>query len=121
MSPYAFTPSGHMHDRGCDILAHKAGYSLFSADYTGIAKDNLLIRNKKIVSLFLNFKEPTPFARESGYPVIGVVHDYEIKDDVANFVTIMDKWKQRGIQKFISLKDLIASLCATIESQSLSL
>jgi len=116
VSPYAFTPSGHRHDRGCDILAHKAGYSLFSADYTGIAKDNLLIRNKRIVSIFLNFKEPTGFARDSGYPVIGVVHDYEIKDSIASFVNMMHKWKQGGIQRFVSLKDLIASLCSTIDA-----
>ena len=119
VSPYAFTPSGHMHDAYCDILAHKAGYSLFSSDYTGIAKDDLLIRNRKIVSVFLNFKEPTSFARASGYPVIGVVHDYEIKNNVTKLVNIANAWREKGIERFITLKDLIASLCATVDARYL--
>jgi len=114
VSPYAFTPSGHRHDAACDLNAQQAGYALFSSDYTGISKENVLIRNRKIVSLFLYFKEPTTFVKASGYPVIGVVHDYEIKNDLRKFEKCIQKWRKCGIERFLTFKDLIASLCSTI-------
>lgn len=113
-TPCALTPSGHRHDSDCDLLAHNAEYMLFSADYTGILKKNILIRNWKIPSLFLYLKDPTPFASRSGYPFVGVVHDYEIKKGLKQFKDIIEKWNTNGIRKFISMQELTASLCISI-------
>lgn len=115
VSPLAFTPSGHRHDAECDLLARDAGYLIFSADYTGILKKNILIRNWKIPSLFFYLKDPTLFAYKSGYPFIGVVHDYEIKKGFEKFEDIIQQWCNNGVKRFISMRDLIASLCTSID------
>jgi hypothetical protein len=111
-----FTPSGHRHGPECDLLAHKAGYFLFSADYTGILKNNIIIRNWKIPSVFLYLKDPTSFASRSGYPFIGVVHDYEIKKGLDKFQEVIEKWRSTGIKNFVSMRDFTASLCIEVDA-----
>jgi hypothetical protein len=110
------TPSGHKHNSECDVLAHAAGYDLFSVDYTGIMKRGSLIRNWKIPALMLYFKEPTASIEKAGYPVIGVIHDYEIKLNLGRLRSIIDKWKAAGVKKYISLNSLAASLCSQIDA-----
>ena len=112
----AFTPSGHKHDSQCDVLAQAAGYGLFSADYTGIMKPGSIVRNWKIPALMLYFKEPTASIAKSGYPVIGVIHDYEIKQSPSRFRSIIEKWKAAGVKRYISLSSLAASLCSQIDA-----
>ena len=79
LTPCALSPSGHRHDSICDVIARDVGYSLFSADFTGVCKPNILIRNWKIPSIFLFMKEPSSSALVSGYPSVAVLHDYELK------------------------------------------
>jgi len=113
--PCALTPPGHRHDMNCDMLAREAGYRIFSADYTAVLKSNILVRNWKIPSVFLYLKDPTPFASRSGYPFIGVVHDYEIKKGLRKFEDIIEKWKASSINRFITMRDLTASLCVSMD------
>jgi hypothetical protein len=115
--PAAITPSGHRHDSTCDILAHDAGYRLFSADYTGIFKERLLVRNWKIPALFLFYKDPTPSVARSGYPVIGVIHDDEIKGNLDRLCRVLDSWSEAGIERFISMNDLAAALSCSIHAR----
>jgi hypothetical protein len=114
--PLAFTPSGHKHGPDSDLLSFDAGYLLFSADYTGFLKKNLIIRNWKIRSLFLYLKEASLFADRSGYPFIGVVHDYEVKNDFNHLNDIIEKWRSVGIRRFLSINDLVTSLGSTVEA-----
>jgi hypothetical protein len=114
-NPCALTPSGHRHDADSDLLAYNAGYQIFSADYTGILKNNIVIRNWKIPSVFLYLKDPSPFFSRTGYPFVGVVHDYEIKQGLKKFEDIIEKWTACGIQRFISMKSLGASLCSSLD------
>lgn len=118
--PCALTPSGHRHDTNCDLTAREAGYLLFSADYTGILKNNIVIRNWKIPSVFLYLKDPSPFASKSGYPVVGIVHDYEIKQGLSKFEDIIRKWTTYGIKRFISMKNLSVSLCSSLDARFLA-
>lgn len=111
------TPAGHKHDSTCDILAHHAGYKLFSADYTGIDKKGILFRNWKIPSVFVFFKDPSSSVAKAGYPVIGVVHDYEIKGKVDHLCRIIDRWAEAGVKRFISMNDLAASLCCSVDAR----
>jgi hypothetical protein len=116
--PCALTPSGHKHDENSDLLALDAGYSLFSSDYTGIIKRNRLIRNSKIPSLFVFFKQPSPFAAKSGYPIVGVIHDYEIKKKGHDSLwQVIEAWRAKGVDRFISMTQLAASLCISIDAQ----
>jgi hypothetical protein len=110
------TPSSHKHDSKCDVLAHAAGYDLFSADYTGIMKRGLLVRNWKIPALMLYFKEPSASIAKAGYPVVGVVHDYEVKSSLDEFRGVIRKWMAAGIKRYISLNSLAASLCSQIDA-----
>ena len=115
-TPSAIAPSGHKHDSECDVLAHHAGYKLFSSDYTGILKAKLLIRNWKIAAVCVFLKEPSSVISKAGYPVIGIVHDYEIKGRLDGFVNIVEKWSANGIKRFTSLRNLTASLCSSIDA-----
>jgi len=114
----ALTPSSHKHDSECDALAHAAGYDLFSADYTGIMKRGFLVRNWKIPALMLYFKEPSASIAKAGYPVVGVVHDYEVKPSLDQFRGHIRKWRAAGIKRYISLNSLAASLCSQINAYS---
>lgn len=109
-------PSSHKHDHQSDALAHAAGYELFSADYTGIVKGDVLVRNWKIPALMLYFKEPSSSIQAAGYPVVGVIHDYEIKAGLEQFRHIIKKWRQAGIKSYISLNSLVGSLCSQIDA-----
>lgn len=108
-------PSGHRHDDDCDLLAYKSDYRMLSSDYTSIFKQNMIIRNWKIPGIFLYLKDPSQFSLKSGYPFIGIIHDYEIKEGMEGFQNIIDDWIENGIKKFISLNDLISLLCAEIQ------
>ena len=111
------TPSSHKHDSESDVLAHAAGYTLFSSDYTGVIKRDLLVRNWKIPALMLYFKEPSASISAAGYPVVGVIHDYEIKQGLELFRSIINKWTTAGIRRYISLNSLAASLCSHIDAR----
>jgi hypothetical protein len=115
--PLVFTPSGHRHGCDSDQLSIEAGYLLFYADYTAFLKKTFVIRNWKIRSVFLYLKNPSPFAARSGYPFIGVVHDYEIKDGLDRLNDLIEKWRVRGVTRFLSMNDLALSLCSTIDAQ----
>jgi hypothetical protein len=115
--PLAFTPSGHRHGPDTDLLSFNAGYLLYSADYTGFYKKNLIIRNWKIRSVFLYLKNPSLFAVRSGYPFVGVVHDYEIKNGLDKFEKLIEKWTSGGVRKYLSMSTLIASLCSSMDAR----
>jgi hypothetical protein len=115
IAPYVLTPSGHRHDAESDMLAREAGYLIFSSDYTGILKDNIIVRNWKIPSVFIYLKDPTPFTLRSGYPFVGVVHDYDIKKKgIQEFEEIIEKWRLNGIKRFISMRELALALCVSL-------
>jgi len=110
------TPSSHRHDHGSDALAQAAGYKLFSADYTGIIKGDVLVRNWKIPALMIYFKEPSTSIVKAGYPLLGVVHDYEVKTSLEQFRRVLRRWMAAGIKRCVSLNSLAASLCSQIDA-----
>jgi hypothetical protein len=113
-SPLVITPSDHKHSANCDLLARYAGYRIFSSDYTGILKDDMVIRNWKIPAVYLYLKDPTPFALRSGYPFVGVIHDYDVKKGLGELEDILTSWSNNGIKRFITFKDLALNLCSNI-------
>ncbi len=112
----AVTPSSHQHDHRSDALARAAGYELFSADYTGIIKRDVLLRNWKMPALMLYLKEPSASIAKAGYPFVGVVHDYEVRTGLDEFRSVLRRWRGAGIKTSISLNSLAASLCSEIDA-----
>ena len=116
--PIALTPSGHRHDAKTDKIAGEVGYALFSADYTGIKKGQRVIRNWKIPAVFLYLKDPSPFATKTGYPLVGVIHDFEVKNlgGINKLEDIIGGWRDCGITRFMPLRNFTVCLCAELES-----
>lgn len=113
--PAVFTPSGHQQSPNSDLLAYTCRYLLFSSEFMGIFKENIAIRNWRIPSLFLYFKNPSNFAAKSGYPFVGVFHDYEIKQHgVDSLRDVIKGWQSRGIKRVISLTELATNLCISV-------
>ena len=115
--PVAVTPSGHEQSQNSEHVAHDNGYKLFSSDYNSIRKDDLIIRNDKIKSIFFAGTEPSSFFFKSGYPLVGVFHDYEIVKRGTDWLDgVLKDWKKCGYSKFITLRELAAYLCVSIEA-----
>lgn len=115
--PCVITPSAHRQSSNSESLAFDSGFLIFSSDYTAILKGKDILRNWKIPSLFLCLKDPSPFASMAGYPFVGVIHDYEIKNNgLDHFQHIIDGWKAFGVKRFISFNELAISLCCSISA-----
>ena len=116
--PIAMTPPGHRHGEETDKIAGDAGYALFSTDFTGIKKGARFIRNWKIPAIFLYLKDPSPFATRTGYPLVGVIHDFEVKNrgGIKKLEDILGGWRGCGITRFMPLRNLAACLCAEVQS-----
>jgi hypothetical protein len=117
ISPSTVTPSGHEQSHNSELVAHDKGYKLFSADYHSIVKGEMIINNNKIRSIFFDQTNPDESYIKSGYPVVGVFHDFDIvRKGVHWLEKTVDKWKQKGISKFMTLRELAGYLCSSIET-----
>ncbi|MCB0165114.1 MAG: hypothetical protein KDI79_12860 [Anaerolineae bacterium] len=115
--PAAVTPSGHEQSQDSEQIAHTVGYRLFSSEYNTFQKNDHIIRNDKIRSVFLDATAPTPSIFHSGYPIVGVFHDYELAQEGVNWLnTVIEAWKEQGITRFISLRELTGYLCASVDA-----
>lgn len=116
-APYVMTPSGHKHGQESDIEAFKAGFLIFSSDFTGYMIRNIIIRNSKIPGLFLLFKNPSSCFLQSGYPFVGVIHDVDLlQPGLKQLENIIHGWMKQGFKRIISLRELAASLCFCLKS-----
>jgi hypothetical protein len=116
-APCVLTPSGHRHGDDSDIHAFRAGYLVFSSDFTSYKNKNIVIRNSKIPGLFLLFKNPNDCFSRSGYPFVGILHDRDLLNPgLKHLENVIHGWLRRGIKRVISLKDLTASLCLRLKS-----
>lgn len=116
LSPSTVTPSGHEQSIDSERIAHDIGYKLFSSDINSILKDDVVIRNDKIKSIFFEITKATHCFSESGYPVVGVFHDYDIiKRGIDWLKGILKSWQEARIQRFITLRELASYLCSSIE------
>jgi hypothetical protein len=115
--PTAVTPSGHEQSEKAEIIAHAEGYKLFSSEYHSIKKNDFVIRNDKIKSIFFEATSPDPFYVTAGYPIVGIFHDTDIITKGLNWLesTIKD-WKKYGINRFMSLKELVGYICSSINA-----
>jgi len=115
--PIVFTPSGHKHQEHLDLMAFDTGYLMFSSDFLSYIKKNYVIRNWKIPAIFLPFKKPNNFARKTGIPFIGIVHDYELKElGIRHFHSLISAFNHRSKAKYMTLSELALHLCSEIES-----
>jgi hypothetical protein len=117
IAPVAITPSGHVQSENSEEISFEIGYKLFSSDYNSICKNHLIIRNDKIRSLFFEDECPHKKYSQSGYPLVGVFHDYDvIKNGDKWLEEIIKGWINCGINKFITFRKLVGYLCSTITS-----
>lgn len=116
--PTTITPSGHEQSRNADILAFEEGYKLFSSGYNATKKSGLIIRNDKIESIFFEITKPSISHLESGYPVVGVFHDYDMSTRGKDWIDeTIRQWLELGFNKIITLKELAGYLCASINGK----
>ena len=117
ISPSAIAPSGHEQSKDSEQIAHANGYKLFSSDYNSIYSKGPVIRNDKIRSIFFEQTKPDFSFSHSGYPLIGVFHDDDIvKRGMEWLDEIIKGWKEKGINKFITLRELVGYLCSSVEA-----
>ena len=117
VAPSAVTPSGHEQSANSGLLAHEKGYKLFSTDYHSIVKGGMVIKCNKIRSIFLEETEPDGSYLKSGCPVVGVFHDFDIVKKGERWLEDMiDNWKQKGVSRFMTLRELAGYLCSSIET-----
>ena len=116
-APCVLTPSGHKHGDDSDIHAFRAGYLVFSSDFTSYKNKNMVVRNSKIPGLFLLFKNPNDCFSSSGYPFVCIIHDRDLlHPGLKHLEKVIHGWLRRGIKRVISLKELTASLCLRLKS-----
>jgi hypothetical protein len=115
--PCVLTPSGHKHGHDSDIEAFKAGYLLFSSDFTSYKNKDIIVRNSKMPGLFLFLKNPNSCFLRSGYPFVGVIHDEDLsKTGLEQLENMIQGWMNQGVKRIISLRELTASLCLSLKS-----
>ena len=117
--PIALTPFGHCHDKETDKIAGEVGDALFSADYTGIKKGQRIIRNWKIPAVFLYLKDPSPFATKTGYPLVGVIHDFDgVQSSYLIPIRIVLRKYMMSMEEPIELSDLASRVSNRHEANS---
>ena len=115
--PTAVTPSGHAQSENAETIAHAEGYKLFSSEYNSIKKNNLVIRNDKIKSIFFEAVSPDSSYVNAGYPVVGVFHDYDIVVRGLGWLEeTINHWCESGINRFMTLRELSGYLCAFLSA-----
>jgi hypothetical protein len=115
--PVAVTPSGHEQSKNSERIARDTGYKLFSSDYNAVLKNNMILRNDKIKSIFFESTRADRSMADSGYPIVGVFHDYEIANRGLSWLELcLSSWKKEGINRFMTLRELAGYLCAVIEA-----
>jgi len=120
ISPSAVTPSGHEQSVNSEQIAHDCGFKLFSSEYTSVKKNNLVVRNDKLQSVFLASVVPDPAYSHAGYPIIGVFHDNEIATLGTSWLEqTLNDWAKIGYDRFITLRELAGYLCASIAACSM--
>jgi len=117
ITPSAVTPSGHEQSSNSELIAHKKGYKLFSTDHHSIVKDRVVIKNTKIKSIFFEETAPDESYLKSGCPVVGVFHDFDIVKKGVNWLEeTVNNWEQKGVSRFMTLRELTGYLCSSIET-----
>jgi len=119
ISPTAITPSGHNQSSNSEEMAHKSGYRIFSGDYNSFEVNGLIMRNDKFQSVFLDKTVSNDSFSKAGYPVVGVFHDYDIVKGGAKWLEkVIKDWKNKGIEKLITLGEAAGYLCSSIKTNS---
>lgn len=115
--PTSVAPSGHEQSRNSERIAHDAGYKLFSSDYNTVIKNDMIIKNDKIKSVFFESTRVNSSITKAGYPIVGVFHDYEIVNrGLAWLDSGLNSWTKAGINRFMTFRELVGYLCSTIEA-----
>lgn len=119
VSPCAISPSGHVQSRDAEMILGRAKYNVFSSDYNTMNISGKIVRNDMIQSVFLSEREPDASFTDSGYPVVGVFHDYDIVKKGDEWLSqTLKAWKEAGVSSFITLRTLAGYLCSSIRALS---
>lgn len=114
--PSSVTPSGHEQSLNSEEVAHAHGFHIFSSECNSLKKNGIVVRNDKMRSVFFENTAPSSVFAESGYPVVGVFHDFDIVTRGKDWLRqTLEAWREKGIRKFISLRELAAYLHASLE------
>jgi hypothetical protein len=114
----AIIPPSHQASKDTEFIAREQGFLIFSSEYNSILKEDFIIRNDRIPSIFTKWYEPDKKYSESVYPVVTLFHDYDLTNNVKWLADHLTKWEKAGIQRFISFKELAGYLFAEVNGGS---
>lgn len=115
-APMVVTPSGHEQSENSETIAHHLGFKLFSGDYHSYQSDDFLIRNDKINAQFFEVSTASDCYRQSGYPVVGVFHDYNLKEHSLTWLQEnLADWADKGKTRLMSLQELSGYLNSKLQ------
>lgn len=118
VTPVTFIPPGHEMSTDTERIAQNEGFLVISSEYNSILKEELIIKNDRIPSMFLSWYKPAKSYFESGYPVIGLFHDYDLIEYGNEWLEeLITGWKKAGVKRFISFKELAGYLFTEIEGR----
>ena len=118
--PIVITPAGYEQSQDTEHIARRAGFRFFSSEYNSLLKKEIVIRNDKVPSVYMTHLKPDKDYSESGYPLVGVFHDYDIVNlGVTWLDNMIRKWKENGMEIFVPLEELASYLLASITGYEL--
>jgi hypothetical protein len=92
---------------------------MLSCDVNTLIRKDFIVVNDKLVSVFIEAFRPTSMFAEAGYPFVGVFHDYDmVKKGVGWLEEIAGQWREKGVTRFISLRELVGYLFSSIVAHS---
>jgi hypothetical protein len=100
-----------------ELHARECGYRLISSEYNVLLKNQFIIINDRIPSLFLEWEKPNREQCATFYPVVALLHDYDIvRKGIGWLENVICSWREAGVQKYITFKELVGYLLAEVTS-----
>ncbi|MBF0186627.1 MAG: hypothetical protein HQL50_01745 [Magnetococcales bacterium] len=113
--PTILVPSGHLYTPSTIETCFKEGFSGFSSERL-FWPDMPSGANGQCRAIFPHEVLEGMSLIDSGYPLILVLHDYDLSNDAREVMTrIIRTWKERGVRAFIPLETLFLMLSNRME------
>lgn len=117
--PAVLVPSGHKFTPNTPGQAGLAGFKVFSAKSTFLLEAGNIFENRKLRAVYPEETSEGAALAEAGYPVILVLHDYDLLiRGPARLREMIQWWRKRGIHSFPSLETLALAVAARLEAVS---
>ncbi|KMP11581.1 hypothetical protein UR09_02990 [Candidatus Nitromaritima sp. SCGC AAA799-A02] len=118
--PEILVPSGHKFTPKTPAQAGSAGFKVFSSKTTFFIEAEKIFENRKLRAIYPEETSEGVALVEAGYPLIIVLHDYDLlQNGPARLKGMIQKWRETGIDSFMSLANLALALTTRLEATCL--